>query len=292
MEEMKANSAESEQAQSNGCSTCNGDSGMNFSWVYALGHVEVRFPSPGIEKELIQATARGDTVGKTDQQTLHAVLSQPDNRYLLRHLCWVFTVEGLETYLLKPRDPSDVNLLVDALRPRKRHADVDLVIGVRGPIAPPSMCNGLQVPVVGVDQLYSFDVDTLVKAIPLPKGMVAEGFEATAEEVFTHIMQLADNAGATDEHRALNYLAVRCPAIYEVTAKAHGQNASLASVEVRPSRLSGVRKVVDVVFKYTPRDHKHGVTDRDEVSQKWFTRVDVSEEFPFLVTTMAQYYDR
>jgi hypothetical protein len=27
-------------------------------------------------------------------------------------------------------------------------------------------------------------------------------------------MQLTDNAGATDEHRALNYLAMRYPAIY------------------------------------------------------------------------------
>lgn len=29
------------------------------------------------------------------------------------------------------------------------------------------------------------------------------------------IVQIADNAGATDEHRALNYLVVRYPRIYE-----------------------------------------------------------------------------
>jgi hypothetical protein len=67
-------------------------------------------------------------------------------------------------------------------------------------------------------------------------------------------MQIADNAGATDEHRALNYLAVRYPAIYAQTAEAHEGNASLSGVEVRPSRLAGVRNVVDVIFSYTHRE--------------------------------------
>ena len=65
---------------------------------------------------------------------------------------------------------------------------------------------------------------------------------------------MADNAGATDEHRALNYLAVRYPAIYASAAEAFGRNASLTAVEVRPSPLSGVRKVVDVIFSYTNRN--------------------------------------
>jgi len=53
---------------------------------------------------------------------------------------------------------------------------------------------------------------------------------------------MADNAGAIDEHRALNYLAVRYPAVCATAADAHAHNASLAAVDVRPSRLSGVRK--------------------------------------------------
>ena len=32
-------------------------------------------------------------------------------------------------------------------------------------------------------------------------------------------MQMTDNAGATDEHRALNYLAMRYPAIYAKAAE-------------------------------------------------------------------------
>ena len=77
---------------------------------------------------------------------------------------------------------------------------------MKGPIAPPQMCNGLMVPIVVFDQIYSFDRDTLIKAIPKPEKTSAKEFAPVAEELFDRIMQMTDNAGATDEHRALNYL--------------------------------------------------------------------------------------
>jgi PatG Domain len=254
------------------------------SYVYALGRIEPRFPSLAAEKEFAQATGRAETAGLSDRQALHAVLSQRQNRYLVRQLCWVLTIEGLETYLLAPRDPADLDLLVEAVRPTPRPQDVDIVIGVRGPIASPEMCNGLMVPIVLFDQLYSFDVDTLIKAIPRPEKVSAKEFEPAAEELFQRIMQLADNAGATDEHRALNYLTVRYPAVYATTADAFARSCSLSTVEVRPSALSGTRRIVEVIFAFTNRG--------TDVIEKTFTRVDVTEEFPFLVTKMSPYYDR
>lgn len=257
---------------------------VTYSYIYALGRIEPRFPSLGMEKEYAQATGRAATAGLTDRQALHDVLSQRQNRYLVRQLCWVLTIEGLETYILQPRDPEDLGLLVEALRPAPRPTDVDVVIGVRGPIAPSQLCNGLLVPMVAFNQIYSFDIDSLIKSIPRPEKVPEEQFGPAAEELFGRIVQMADNAGATDEHRALNYLTVRYPAIYATAADAFGRNASLTAVEARPSRLSGVRKVVDVIFSYTDR-----ATD---VVEKSFVRVDVTEEFPFLVTKLSPYYDR
>ena len=190
------------------------------SYVYAIGRVEARFPNLAAEKEFAQATGRTETAGKTDQQTFHAVLSKRENRYLVRQLCWVLTIQGLETYLLAPRDPADIDLLVEAIRPAPSPNDIDVVIGLRGPIAPPEMCNGLMVPIVAFDQIYSFDRDTLIKAIPKPEKTTAAQFGPAAEELFNRIMQVTDNAGATDEHRALNYLAMRYPAIYAKAAEA------------------------------------------------------------------------
>ena len=254
------------------------------AYVYAIGGIEPRFATLAAEKEFAQATGRAETAGLTDREALHAVLSQRQNRYLARQLCWVFTIEGLDTYILQPRDPADLDLLVEALRPTPRPTDIDCVVGIRGPIAPPELCNGLMVPIVGFSQIYSFDVDSLVKSIPRPEKVTAKSFEAVAEELFDRIMQMTDNAGAMDEHRACNYLAMRYPAIYATAADAFGRNCSLTAIEVRPSPLSGVRKIVEVIFAYTNR--------QTDVAEKFFVRVDVTEEFPFLVTKMSPYYDR
>jgi cyclic patellamide precursor peptide PatG len=52
---------------------------------------------------------------------------------------------------------------------------------------------------------------------------------------------------------------------------------------VRP-RLSGVRRIVDVILSFTNR--------QTDLVEKYFVRVDVTEEFPFLVTNISPYYDR
>jgi hypothetical protein len=267
------------------CPTCAGAPGSQArSYVYALGRIEPRFPSPSVEKEFAQVVGRADTKGLTDRETLHAILSKRENRYLARQFCWVLTIEGLETYILIPRDPVDFELLAEAIRPAPSPMDVDVVIGVRGPIAQPEMCNGVMIPIVAFDQLYSFDREALIQAIPRPESIPAEQFVAAAAELFNRIMQMTDNAGGTDEHRALNYLAVRYPAIYANAAEAYGRDASLSAVGTRLSPLSGTRRVVEVIFAYTNRN--------TDVTEKFFVRVDVTEEFPFLVTKMSPYYDR
>jgi hypothetical protein len=254
------------------------------NYVYAIGRVEARFPRQSVEKEFVQATGRAATTGLTDRQAVQSVLSERENRYLARQMCWVMTIEGLETYIMIPRDPADLDLLIGALRPTPSPVDLDCVVGVRGPIAPPEMCNGLMIPIVVFDQLYSFDRDAFIKAIPRPAQVSEDVFSPAVEEVFDRTMQMADNAGAADEHRALNYLVLRYPAIYINATEAFARNSSLSDVGVQPSTLRGSRNVVDVIFTYTNRN--------TDVNEKFFTRVDVTDEFPFLVTKLSPYYDR
>jgi hypothetical protein len=47
----------------------------------------------------------------------------------------------------------------------------------------------------------------------IPAAESSKEFAAAANELFQRIMQMTDNAGATDDHRALNYLVVRYPAV-------------------------------------------------------------------------------
>lgn len=291
MEPLKADEAAmamvTPQAGSCGCGgavSAEGNGTGKLAYIYAIGKIEARFPTLAAEKEFAQAAGREETAGKTDQEAFHAVLSQRGNRYLARQLCWVMTVQGMETYLLAPRDPADIELLIEAIRPHHSLNDIDVVIGVRGPVAPPEMCNGLMVPIVMFDQIYSFDRTVLINAIPKPEKIAAERFGSAAEELFSRIMQMTDNAGATDEHRALNYLSMRYSAIYAKAAEQFALDCSLSGVEVRPSSLSSTRKVVKVIFSYTNRN--------TDYTEKFFVRVDVTEEFPFLVTKLSPYYDR
>jgi len=272
-----------------GCPTCGTVAGAqgggmaSSSYVYALGQIETRFPRPSVEKEVAQATGRAETAGHTDRQAFHEVLSRRENRYLARQLCWILSIQGLETYILQPRDPADLDLLIGAVQPQPSPW-ISTVIGVRGPVAPPEYCNGLMIPIVAFDQIYSFSRDALIEAIPRPERIPAEQFAPAARELFDRIMQMTDNAGATDEHRALNHLAVRYPNIYAHVAEAFAAGSSLTGVEVRPSPLSGTRNIVEVIFACTNRS--------TDFTEKCFVRVDVTEEFPFLVTKLSPYYDR
>ncbi len=252
-------------------------------YVYALGRIEPRFPRLSVEKEFAQATGRAETIGLTDRETLHKVLSLRQNRYLIKQLCWVFAIEGMDSYLLQPRDPADLDLLLDAIRPSPHRTGIDVVIGVLGPTAPAEYCNGAMIPIVGFSQLFSFDVESFVKAIPGPKEG-GEAFTKASEELFLRVMQITDNTGSSDDHRALNYLMLRYPAIYAKAAEQFSRDFSLTAVYVKPSSLTSVRKVSEVIFSYTNR-----TTD---FTEKFFVRVDVTEEFPFLVTKLSPYYDR
>jgi hypothetical protein len=269
------------------CPTCGAAGAVpataSSSYIYALGHIETRFPRLSVEKEVAQATGRAETAGHTDQQAFYAVLSRSENRYLARQLCWVLTVQGLETYILLPRDPADLGFLISALQPQPSPW-MSTVIGVRGPVAPPEFCNGLMIPIVTFDQIYNFSRETLIEAIPRPERIPAEQFESAARELFDRIMQMTDNAGATDDYRALNYLSVRYPSIYARAANAFAADSALTGVEVRPSPLSGTRNIVEVIFAFTNRN--------TDFTEKSFVRVDVTEEFPFLVTKLSPYYDR
>ena len=271
-----------------GC-TCGSQTGKMASppsYVYALGKVTYRFPNKSIELELAQAIGRkptNDTSGITREEVVYKALTDTANRYLARQICYVFKIGGLETYIVIPTDPLDIDRLAQTLRPTPDVGDIDLIIGRRGPIASAEVCNGLLIPIVAVDQIYSFDRDTLMKAIPKRKGESDDQFKKTSEVLFNNIIQITDNAGATDEHRAINYLAVRYDEIYNRAQVMQNENYSFTTIDVRPSTLSGTRKIVDVIFLYENRSNR--------AVQKWFTTVDVTEEFPFLVSPLQQYIE-
>src|SRR5689334_772125 len=127
------------------CASCGSSPAVNGGMpavppcIYVIGHIEPRFPLLSIEKEARQVIARG-AGGKelTDRELMARLLREPANKYLVRRLCWVLSVQGVETYILMPRD-GDYQPLIDAYRAEPSPGDLELVIGIRGPIANPDI---------------------------------------------------------------------------------------------------------------------------------------------------------
>jgi hypothetical protein len=250
-------------------------------YIYALGNVEVCFPNKSIENEYIQSLGLPKTTSPIDNEAFYSVLSQPQNRYLAHKLSWVLTRDGKPIYILLPTSPEGLDALLEAIRPSTSPLDRSVIIGRKGPVAPPSR-SGLEVPMVLIDHIFSFDYDNFQKSIP-SESFADEKLRSSAEEMFQKMMQIANNKGATGKHRALNYLAVRYPAIYVKAAQELERNFSLTSVEA-DSTPSDNRKIISVVFSFSQRE--------TGAVKRYFVRVDVTEEFPFIVTEMSPCFVR
>lgn len=143
-----------------GCSYKSGSNEMKPpSFVYAIGKVGFRFPTRSLELELKQAIGgrpEEETRGSTYEESISKALTNPDNRYIASQVCYILTIEKLETYILVATDHFDVERLAKAIRPAPDDVDIDVIIGTKGQIAHIDMCNDL-IPIVYVDQIYSFD---------------------------------------------------------------------------------------------------------------------------------------
>jgi hypothetical protein len=284
---------------------------VELSYVYAVGQIEPRFPTLALEKEFAQVARLyfpNEPSEPTDPQVIERLLS--DNRYLVRQLCWVLTIEDQPAYILRPRDPRGYEMLLDAVRvlasvPRatqnamdRRDAAMNVVVGVAGPPAPPDLCNGMQVPMVVFDQIFSLTQSDLVQMgrearsqlrearvrLPAARAEGAEPSQRSLESDVSYLLQAVDNLGRTPEHRALNFVVTREPIVHALTARVGEGELDLAGINTRPSRLSGVaegRLIFDVILAFGPQG-----------LEQYFLRVDVTGEFPFVVTPLQRFYFR
>jgi hypothetical protein len=248
-------------------------------YVFAIGQIRARFRDPGVEKEFAQVVGATDTDGLTTDEVLREVLARPENRYLARQMQYVLTIQGVDTYDVVPRYSDDYDKLIAAVRPAPTPLDLDVVVGVREPLTTAGTCAGLTLPVLEFHQLYSFDRPSLFKAIEKPDGMPAERFQATADEVLTKILQITENAGATPEDRAANFVACRYEAVYLKTFEAFAGDYALTSIDVRPAAVGGDEGVMSFTVTYTSR-----ATD---LTEKYSVLVSTRYMNPYLLTRLG-----
>ncbi|MEU6393625.1 hypothetical protein [Streptomyces sp. NPDC046939] len=273
--------------------------------VYAVGRLAPRFASLGAEKEFDQLSSADAALGRVewDVGLLRRVLERPENRYVARQVCWVLTVQDVESYLIVPRDDEDIAELLASL-PENGQEVLHVVVGSTPPAggAVPAEASALGLPALSMQQFMSFTQQEFVDALPLPVeaqlsssgteesreteeeagSRTRDGFRAVATDVFARFTKRAGNWGRSDEHRALNYVALRYPKVYSAVFEAARSGKSFVGVEARRGAVSGQRRVVAV--QLTVRDR------RTDMTEHWQCLVDVTDVFPFLAGPLSPVY--
>ena len=306
---------------SSGACTCSNAATARSGFVYVLGTVDCKFPDQCVSHEFQWAAeTMGIEQGNDPLRTwIYRVLTaeptepnpeEPEPRkrgakkpearnpepkksrprYIARQLCWELTVEAQLAYHLALDDWQDLDDLIECLR---ELPDVDLVqIAGSSSMIPVEACQGEVAPVLKVAQISAYDpkefVEWVGNALQTPGGAppAARNAADLVLSLLSRLVQAADNFGDEDQWRALNFLAVRYEPLYELYAEKVGRDDYiLDSIRVLPSRMSRQRpldrQIVDVVFSYVNTKGACAV-------EKYFTRVDVTCMFPFIITTLQR----
>ena len=288
------------QQVAEGCQTCGQplpsvSGSAQRTWVgpvLAVGQLAPQFSSLSVEKYFAQLSGEVTQGALVEMAILQHVLSDPDNRWLGRHLSWVLTTQHVDTFAVVPRDLDDIVRLAEMISTSESDDVVHVVIGrsatvpVDAPGAPPGL------PAVFADQLLGFTIDQFVAALPgtgtgegdEPSAASAdsrEQFQAVARDLFIRMTRRAGNNGIADEHRAINYLALQHPGIYHLVAQENLDGKALIGIDARHSH-SGGRRIATVRFSFRQR--------LTELTERFQIRVDVTG-LPFLESHLEPTYD-
>jgi hypothetical protein len=253
-------------------------------FVYAIGRLDVRFPSLGVEREFMQREAalkkQAKNVGRGER--IRRVLEQ--NQHLARRMCYLFMIGGMPAYVVAPTGAHLLVPLSEALTRLGDDGNLCLLIGRRGPMAGPETCGGVMAPVVACDQLYSFSIDDWYASLEptlaphaASHKVAEETMRVVTRELFNEVVRSTENLGATYAHRALNYLVMQHPGLFIAAIDRVGTHR-LEKIETRITQSLGTRVVVAVILTFL--DSTTGVPER------LFTRVDVTEQWPFVADTL------
>jgi hypothetical protein len=271
------------QAKSTGtpCADCASRMRPQEQHVYAIGRLEVRFPSLGIEREYQQRErALHDLPQQPRNARILAVLEK--NPHLALRVGYVFLIGGNPVFALSPSSGALKDTFFKALAQSHEMDHSCVVIGRVGAFTNPATYGGLLLSLVSVDQLYTFSASEWAEGLakvaqPALKSRKVETahFRAVSQGIFREVTTMPENMGVSDGHRALNYLLVQHPGMFLAAAERPGH--VLDRMETRVIQAVGGRRQVAVILNFL--DRATGVPER------LYCTVDVTEEWPFVVST-------
>ncbi|MGC0401791.1 hypothetical protein RKD27_004435 [Streptomyces sp. SAI-126] len=254
------------------------------SLVYAIGRLTPQFPSLGVEKEfqqLISSPAMSERA--LDNSALQTAMSEAENIYLARHMCWILRVQQVDSLAVVPRNDDDLSAVVRSLPVNSQTENFQVIVGRIVTTPPGRPCSGSGLLTVEPDQILSFELSDFLDAV-LREAVddPSKRDREAAREAFLRMAHKADNQGLSDGHRALNYLALRYSDVYRLVIEKLKAGQHLVSTEARHAHGS-TRLIVAVSFHF--RDEHSGLFDTHRCT------VDVTEVFPFLVSGLTRVYE-
>jgi len=264
-----------------GCS-CGGMDNMPPSYIYAVGELKPVFPTLDLQKEF-ESAAKALQVSEKDYYGVFSTEGQP-YMYIAEQTRWILSINNIDAYLIVPRSQLELNDIINALKPPSNTIEksMTVIIGQKGPMAPPDFCKGLQLPIVVCSQLYFFTLDQLMS------GLNSGDIDAEVISDVINSLEFKPNDGASAKDRAVNYLAFRYPEIYRKTASlknppanSGAESQSLVNITTKPSDISTGRTIIDVIFKFQ--------SNSSGALSYWYCGVDTTGQFPFLSSPIQTY---
>ncbi|HEU5407384.1 MAG TPA: hypothetical protein VFU48_06425 [Nitrospira sp.] len=247
-------------------------------FVYALGRLDVRFPSLGIEREFQQ---RERAISNLPQhpRTARILAVLEKNPHLALRVGYTFQIGASPVFALQPSSGALKEAFFKALAHSHDASHICVLIGRSGGFSSPPSWNGLLLSSVAADQLYSFTFDEWAEGLSKTaeaalktRKLESSTFRANAQNLLRETIAMPENMGLTDGHRALNYLAVQHPGLF--LAAAERREHVLDRIDTRVSQTAGGRRHVTVILQFL--DRTTGVPERLSCT------VDVTEEWPFV----------
>jgi hypothetical protein len=263
------------------CPECASRAHQPEQYVYAIGRLDVRFPSLGIEREFQQRErALSDLQNKSRNVRIRAVLEK--NAHLALRVGYVFLVGGNPVFALTPTMGALKEAFFDALTHSHETDHFCVLIGRVGPLVNAAAFGGLLLSLVSVDQLYPFSgaewtagLTKVAQPALDSRKLEAAAFHAIAKNIFSEVSSMPENMGTSDGHRALNYLLVQHPGMF--LAATERRNHVLDHIDTRVIHTVGGRRHVAVILIFL--DRGTGVPER------LYCTVDVTEEWPFIASS-------
>ncbi|MEX1362431.1 MAG: hypothetical protein AB1Z98_04850, partial [Nannocystaceae bacterium] len=175
--------------------------------------------------------------------------------------------------ILVPNGEAELTDLVEALSIELRPNPVVVATGTLGSDAPPSMCDGLQVPMVVLAELTYFPRDSLLEQIAKETKLDLKELTSVAELIWA-FSGVWRQPGFDDEQRAKNFVVLRTTTLYEkaVELTKEARPFWLTSITATATQTEAGRSVVDVDSSFL---NAAGQT------QTWRARIDATNLFAF-----------